>query len=49
MEKLEYAIPFIRVIALSEEDVVRTSVGFEDVNAGYEWGEDWSKAFGDGN
>ena len=49
MAKFEYVTPLIHCITLPEEDVVRTSDGFEDVNAGYEWGSDWSQAFGDGN
>ena len=48
MVKLEYETPFIQWVALSEEDVIRTSL-VEDTNAGYAWESDWSQAFGDGN
>ena len=49
MAKLDYVTPLIQQITLPNEDVIRTSNGFEDANAGYEWGSDWSQAFGDGN
>ena len=48
MAKLDYVTPLIHQITLPTEDVVRTS-SFEDGNAGYAWGSDWSQAFGDGN
>ena len=49
MKKLDYQTPLIQCIILSSEDVVRTSDGFEDVNAGYPWGDNWADAFGNGN
>lgn len=49
MAKSDYATPLIQCVMFSEEDVIRTSTVLEDANAGYEWGSDWSQAFGDGN
>ena len=47
MGKLDYAAPLIEWVALSTEDVIRTSF-VEDGNAGYAWDYEWSQAFGNG-